>query len=403
MTLQIDYVPFATGVGALVEDQTDYAAATSTAQGYQVGIANPALLNKTWRQASMIAAGLASYVSQELNVSVLDDGNLSNLITNITSAIAAHVARLSGNYYVYAGNPNGNVAGTAAVGTTPADRCENTVNGSIWVCLTTGSAATAVWAPAVGIATTSSLGSVQPDGSTITINPTTGVISAPTGGAGTVTGITFSAPLTGGTISTSGTVGINHATTSAVGVVAVDGTTITINGTTGVISATTGGSGNTTGATSSTSGDLVSFSGTTGKVLADSGISSTVATAADVWAGTSTTKIVPPAAIMAAQAPQTLTDAATIAWNLANGINAKVTIGGSRTFGTPTNPVIGGTYMLQINSGAGGFTSTFASCFDFGAYGAPTLSARAGKNDFISLYCYDATTPYFRCNVNLSA
>jgi hypothetical protein len=107
---------------------------------------------------------------------------------------------------------------------------------------------------------------------------------------------------------------------------------------------------------------------------------------------------------MNAQAPQTLTDAATIAWNMANGFNAVVTLGGSRTFGTPTNPKIFATYILQINSGAGGYTTTFPACFDFASYGTPTLSQGASKSDFIFLLCYDATTPKFRVTgVNLSA
>lgn len=50
------------------------------------------------------------------------------------------------HFQVYAGNPNGNKAGTAGVvGGSPADVIFDTTNNAIWVCTTTGTAATAVW------------------------------------------------------------------------------------------------------------------------------------------------------------------------------------------------------------------------------------------------------------------
>ncbi|MDO8632106.1 MAG: hypothetical protein Q7R41_16605 [Phycisphaerales bacterium] len=54
--------------------------------------------------------------------------------------------RAVAHFQIYAGNPNGNVAGTAGVvGGTPADAIFDTTNGIIWVCTTTGTAGTAVW------------------------------------------------------------------------------------------------------------------------------------------------------------------------------------------------------------------------------------------------------------------
>lgn len=50
------------------------------------------------------------------------------------------------NFTIFAGNPNGSVAGTAGVAnTSPADVIFDTSNNILWVCTTTGSASTAVW------------------------------------------------------------------------------------------------------------------------------------------------------------------------------------------------------------------------------------------------------------------
>lgn len=49
-------------------------------------------------------------------------------------------------FKLYAGNPNGNVAGIAGTaGGSPSDVIYDTTNGIVWVCTTTGTAGTAVW------------------------------------------------------------------------------------------------------------------------------------------------------------------------------------------------------------------------------------------------------------------
>lgn len=58
-------------------------------------------------------------------------------------------------------------------------------------------------------------------------------------GGGTVTEVDTAAPITGGPITTTGTIGVNAATSSTLGVVQPDNTTITISA--GVISAVTSG------------------------------------------------------------------------------------------------------------------------------------------------------------------
>jgi hypothetical protein len=44
------------------------------------------------RQSSIVAAAVANFIANTLNTDVLDDGNLTNLTTNSTSAIQAFSA-----------------------------------------------------------------------------------------------------------------------------------------------------------------------------------------------------------------------------------------------------------------------------------------------------------------------
>lgn len=91
MTNTVDYLPIANGVGANVETQaqyvTDLAPSGALADGYVAGIAKSNQVNKTLRQSSMISAAVANFISQRLNASILDDGDLTSLTTNLTDAI----------------------------------------------------------------------------------------------------------------------------------------------------------------------------------------------------------------------------------------------------------------------------------------------------------------------------
>jgi hypothetical protein len=87
MSTGTDFLPIATGAGALVDSQGSFSGSGYQTQGFQVGIAQPAQANKAWRQASIMAAALANFISNKLNIYIADDGNLTNLITNLTNAI----------------------------------------------------------------------------------------------------------------------------------------------------------------------------------------------------------------------------------------------------------------------------------------------------------------------------
>lgn len=93
MVATIDYIPFATGGGASVMSQAAYISAAPN--GVSNGLADPTFANKAWRQSSMFAAALANIISTSLGgINVLDDGNLTTLITNLTAAL--QVAGASG-------------------------------------------------------------------------------------------------------------------------------------------------------------------------------------------------------------------------------------------------------------------------------------------------------------------
>jgi len=83
-------------------------------------------------------------------------------------------------------------------------------------------------------------------------------------------------------------------------------------------------------------------------------------------------------------AEQTLTDGATIDWNLSTEQVAKVTLAGNRTLNAPTNQQAGAFYSLTIiQDGTGSRTLTFNSAYKFTGATAPTLTTTASAKDMI--------------------
>ena len=79
-----------------------------------------------------------------------------------------------------------------------------------------------------------------------------------------------------------------------------------------------------------------------------------------------------------------LTDAATIVWNVINSPVAKVTLGASRTLAAPsgTTPAAGQfASLLIIQDGTGSRTITWNAVYEFAADTAPTLTATANLGD----------------------
>jgi hypothetical protein len=83
----VDYLPIANAAGAAVEDQASYAADATLPTGYPAGIVPQNKFNKSWRQVTVMMAAVANYISQQLAVDVLDDGNVAALVAKLTNAI----------------------------------------------------------------------------------------------------------------------------------------------------------------------------------------------------------------------------------------------------------------------------------------------------------------------------
>jgi hypothetical protein len=78
----------------------------------------------------------------------------------------------------------------------------------------------------------------------------------------------------------------------------------------------------------------------------------------------------------------TLTDGATINWNMSTQSVAKVTLGGNRTMAAPTNGSTGQfASIIVIQDGTGTRTLTWNAVFEFKDDAAPTLTSTGGKGD----------------------
>ena len=78
----------------------------------------------------------------------------------------------------------------------------------------------------------------------------------------------------------------------------------------------------------------------------------------------------------------TLTDQATIAWDVSTSSVAKVTLGANRTLGAATNAQTGQfVSLLIIQDGTGSRTVTFNAAYEFTGDTAPTLTTTAAKGD----------------------
>jgi len=235
------------------------------------------------------------------------------------------------------------------------------------------------------------------------------------GGTGTVTSITLTQPSSGFTVTNSGvaatTVGTftfalnndllaveNLATT---GIVRRTGTNTWTAGTlvglttevTGTLPVANGG----TGQTSYTNGQLL-IGNTSGNTLTKATLTGT-SNQINITNGAGSITI----SMAFNPTVQTLSDAATITWNVTNGGNGQVTLGSTGRTLSITNPVAGYTYTVRIIQGSGGSKTitTWPTGTRWTGGTTPTLSTTAGQMDIVSLY-YDGSNYYgtFLPNMN---
>ena len=88
-----------------------------------------------------------------------------------------------------------------------------------------------------------------------------------------------------------------------------------------------------------------------------------------------------------ANVEDTLTDGATITWNVIDSPVAKVTLAGNRTLSAPsgTTPISGQfVSLLIIQDGTGSRTITWNAAYEFALDTAPTLTATANLGDLFT-------------------
>ena len=173
----------------------------------------------------------------------------------------------------------------------------------------------------------------------------------------------------------------------------ISGVVPVANGGTGLSSVTNGGAVYASSSSALTTGTLPLTAGGTGATSASAALTALGAApiASPTFTGTLTAPIY-------ASAPQNLTDAATISWNPASGLNASVTLGDNRTLSFSTAPASGSYGTLVVTQDAtGGRTLTLPSGTNkvLGSTSTTTisLSAAANAKDILNFY-FDGTT-YF--------
>jgi hypothetical protein len=120
-----------------------------------------------------------------------------------------------------------------------------------------------------------------------------------------------------------------------------------------------------------------------GSLATDVTLAADFATSAQ-WRSNTNDKVLEPPAIWGAMAEVTLTDGATISWDMGSGFDFVVTLGGNRTMAAPTNTKVGQKGRLIIQQdGTGSRTMTWNSVFDFANGTAPTLSTTASAKDYL--------------------
>lgn len=115
------------------------------------------------------------------------------------------------------------------------------------------------------------------------------------------------------------------------------------------------------------------------------------------WRANTADRILTTDIVNSAMAEVTLTDAATIAWDMSTGIDFVVTLGGNRTLGNPTNTVVGRRGRIRVvQDGTGSRTLTKSSNHKTVGGAAISLSTPAASVDYID---YDVVSS---TNIRLS-
>jgi hypothetical protein len=117
------------------------------------------------------------------------------------------------------------------------------------------------------------------------------------------------------------------------------------------------------------------------------------ATTAEYQTGTDTARSLVVDQVWASGALTGLTDAATIAVDMATGFNFSVTLGGNRTLGNPSNTKVGQTGAFVITQdGAGTRTLAYGTNYEFAGGSAFVLSTAIGAKDVLFYWVQSSTS-----------
>lgn len=109
-----------------------------------------------------------------------------------------------------------------------------------------------------------------------------------------------------------------------------------------------------------------------------------LATTEEFWTGSDTSRALGVKETRDAGGVVTLTDATTIAVDMATFINGTVTLGGNRTLGQPSNTTVGQSGFIRIvQDGTGSRTLAYHADWKFAAGVDPTLSTGAADIDVL--------------------
>jgi hypothetical protein len=115
------------------------------------------------------------------------------------------------------------------------------------------------------------------------------------------------------------------------------------------------------------------------------------ATAADYRANTAS-KVLTTDIVWAAMAEVSLSDAASISWDMDTGIDFTVTLAGNRALANPTNVQVGKRGRLRVvQDGTGSRTLSYGANFEFASGSAPTLTTDPSAQDVLYYDCISAT------------
>ena len=131
-----DGLPYAGGFLYFYASGTDTPLNTYSNRALSVANTNPVVLDSAGRAGAIFLQNLAYKV-------ILKDSDANTIWTE--DPVYSSDFSTDAQFLTYAGNPNGNVAGTAGSGTVDSSVIWDRTNNILYVCTTTGTSSTAVW------------------------------------------------------------------------------------------------------------------------------------------------------------------------------------------------------------------------------------------------------------------